>query len=143
MVGGNNLPDQELSDAEYLKHPKYGAFFEDVINVLKAFDRAKEWADLIKCLQRLQKALQKYPSFPLVPAKLTFAKRLSQCLNPALPGGVHLKALEMFEEIFVRIGVSKKTTFPSSLLSFYLIVHLFLFLLCSFFVLLFFLFLLH
>ena len=32
------------------------------------------------------------------------AKRLYQCLNPALPSGVHLKTLETVELIFSRIG---------------------------------------
>lgn len=31
-------------------------------------------------------------------------KRLSQCMHPALPSGVHLKALETYNLIFERIG---------------------------------------
>ena len=31
-------------------------------------------------------------------------KRLSQCTHPALPSGVHLKALEVYDVIFRRIG---------------------------------------
>ena len=31
-------------------------------------------------------------------------KRLSQCMHPALPSGVHLKALESYNLIFERIG---------------------------------------
>lgn len=33
------------------------------------------------------------------------AKRLAQCLNPALPAGVHSKALEVYAQIFKTIGV--------------------------------------
>jgi len=65
----------------------------------------QEWADLIKCLVRLDKAFDRYPKFPLIPAKLTLAKRLAQCLNAALPSGVHLKALETYELLFARMGV--------------------------------------
>lgn len=32
------------------------------------------------------------------------AKRLSQCLHPALPHGVHLKALETYRQLFDIIG---------------------------------------
>lgn len=35
-----------------------------------------------------------------IPAKSTVAKRLSQCLNPSLPSGVHQKSLEVYSCIF-------------------------------------------
>ncbi len=105
--------------------------------VLQSFERAREWADLIKYLQRLNKVtippshpslqpqdhqihilmnqslsssffqvLTKYPQFTLVPEKITVAKRLAQCLNPALPSGVHLK---------VYISFAKTSFLPSHL----------------------------
>lgn len=40
----------------------------------------------------------------MVPRKLTIGKRLAQCLHPALPSGVHRKALETYEIIFKIIG---------------------------------------
>lgn len=35
---------------------------------------------------------------------MTVAKRLSQCLHPALPSGVHLKALETYRQVFLILG---------------------------------------
>lgn len=46
-----------------------------------------------------------YTQYPVVPHQLTVCKRLSQCLHPHLPGGVHLKALDVYRAIFNRIGV--------------------------------------
>ncbi len=68
------------------------------------FERSSEWADLIHCLQQLQRVLNKYSSLPVIPDKVLVAKRLYQCLNPALPSGVHKKTLETIELIFSRIG---------------------------------------
>lgn len=39
-----------------------------------------------------------------LPRAPTVCKRLSQCLHPALPSGVHLKALETFKQIFILLG---------------------------------------
>lgn len=39
-----------------------------------------------------------------IPAKATVSKRLSQCLNPSLPSGVHQKALEVYNYVFKVIG---------------------------------------
>lgn len=38
---------------------------------------------------------------------MVIAKRLAQCLHPALPSGVHLKALETYDLIFKLIGPGK------------------------------------
>lgn len=61
----------------------------EVQTVLKAFDAAREWPDVMKCIQRLQKALEhkKYERFEAVPEKLTLCKRLAQCLNQAAFSG--------------------------------------------------------
>lgn len=45
-----------------------------------------------------------YTQYPDVPHKLTVSKRLSQCLHPNLPSGVHLKVLDVYTAIFNRIG---------------------------------------
>uniref|UniRef100_A0A8D0H132 DOP1 leucine zipper like protein B n=1 Tax=Sphenodon punctatus TaxID=8508 RepID=A0A8D0H132_SPHPU len=63
-----------------------------------------EWADLIASLGKLNKALQSNLKYSLLPRRLIISKRLSQCLHPALPSGVHLKALETYEIIFKIIG---------------------------------------
>lgn len=39
-----------------------------------------------------------------VPSKALVAKRLSQCLNPVLPSGVHQKTLEVYHYVFTMIG---------------------------------------
>jgi hypothetical protein len=45
-------------DSEFLKNPKFRAFQEEMVKELVAFDRVKEWADIIKCLKRVQKVHQ-------------------------------------------------------------------------------------
>lgn len=50
-------------------------------------------------------ALQARPTtLTTIPAKATVAKRLSQCLDPSLPSGVHQKALEVYNYVFATIG---------------------------------------
>lgn len=46
------------------------------------------------------------PSYNEIPRKLIVSKRLAQCLNPALPSGVHQRALDVYSYIFSTIGVS-------------------------------------
>jgi hypothetical protein len=92
---------------ELLKRdPQFAVFHDDVASILQAFDRVKEWADLIRCLQRLGNSLSKFSKFSVVPQKIVLAKRLCQCLNPVLPSGVHLKALAVYELILSKIGDS-------------------------------------
>lgn len=43
--------------------------------------------------------------FKEIPRKLIVAKRLAQCLNPALPTGVHQRALEVYIHILAVLGV--------------------------------------
>ena len=43
----------------------------------------------------------------MVPKRVTIGKRLAQCLHPALPSGVHLKALETYDIIFKCIGFKR------------------------------------
>ena len=45
-----------------------------------------------------------YRQYPAVPHQLTVCKRLTQCLHPNLPGGVHIKVLDVYRAIFERIG---------------------------------------
>lgn len=48
------------------------------------------------------------PPYNEIPRKLIIAKRLAQCLNPALPSGVHTRALDVYGHVFSIIGVSHK-----------------------------------
>jgi hypothetical protein len=84
-----------------------------------------EWADCIAFLKQLLKVrsfgmmllfwnkhlsmvqtFQSYMQFKEIPRKLVVAKRLSQCLNPALPTGVHQRALDVYSHILQVLGVS-------------------------------------
>ncbi|KAK3355856.1 Dopey, N-terminal-domain-containing protein [Neurospora tetraspora] len=88
------------------KDKNYRKYASGVERALSLFDTAlQEWADYISFLNRLLKALQARPStINIIPAKATVAKRLSQCLNPSLPSGVHQKTLEVYNFIFTVIG---------------------------------------
>jgi hypothetical protein len=86
--------------------PKGRVFCDDVLAGLRDFERVKEWPDLIKALQRLSRTLEKHAQFPSIPHKLLFAKRLAQCLNAALPSGVHHKALELLTLVLDRISTA-------------------------------------
>ncbi|KAF3762470.1 putative regulator of reproduction dopa [Cryphonectria parasitica EP155] len=84
----------------------YRKYAAGVDRALTLFETAlQEWADYISFLNRLLKALQaRTQSIQTVPAKTLVAKRLSQCLNPALPSGVHQKTLEVYNYVFTIIG---------------------------------------
>ena len=43
----------------------------------------------------------------VISKRVTIGKRLAQCLHPALPSGVHLKALETYDIIFKCIGTQR------------------------------------
>lgn len=43
--------------------------------------------------------------FKEIPRKLVVSKRLAQCLNPALPTGVHQRALDVYAHILAVLGV--------------------------------------
>lgn len=83
--------------------PKFQRFAVSVERALKGFEVTKEWHDLISCLARLHKVLLAYTHFHILPHKQLICKRLSQCLHPNLPGGVHLKVLEVYKVIFDRV----------------------------------------
>ncbi|UNI14582.1 hypothetical protein JDV02_001198 [Purpureocillium takamizusanense] len=98
----NQLGGEELQ----IKDKAYRRYASGVEKALLLFETAlEEWADYISFLNKLLKALQTRPSsITAIPHKATVAKRLSQCLNPSLPSGVHQKALEVYNYIFTTIG---------------------------------------
>lgn len=51
----------------------------------------------------------------MIPEKLTFAKRLAQCLNPTLPHGTHKIALSVYSKLFknLRLGEAWISDVPS------------------------------
>ncbi|KAI1093583.1 putative regulator of reproduction dopa [Rostrohypoxylon terebratum] len=89
-----------------IKDKHYRKYASGVERALSLFDTAlEEWADYISFLSRLLKALQaRQASTTSIPSKTLVAKRLSQCLNPSLPSGVHQKALEVYSYVFSIIG---------------------------------------
>ena len=104
--------------------PQHKKYVYAVEKALQTFEAVNEWADVIKFLNGLSKVrlnvllslpysfylcmqtLASFPQYPMVPLKVVVAKRLAQCLNPALPAGVHTKALEVYLQIFKQLGVS-------------------------------------
>ncbi len=101
-----NLEHRGSLDEQLKKSKPYRRYAAGVERALGLFDTAlQEWADYIAFLSRLQKALQAQPEgIHVIPDKQTVAKRLAQCLNPALPSGVHQKTLEVYALVFALQG---------------------------------------
>uniref|UniRef100_A0A3Q2PRF8 DOP1 leucine zipper like protein B n=1 Tax=Fundulus heteroclitus TaxID=8078 RepID=A0A3Q2PRF8_FUNHE len=91
-------------EAELQNDYRYRNYAAVIEKALRNFESSSEWADLISSLGKLNKALQSNLRYSLLPKRLIIGKRLAQCLHPALPSGVHLKALETYEVIFKIIG---------------------------------------
>ncbi|KAI6136235.1 Dopey, N-terminal-domain-containing protein [Pisolithus sp. B1] len=110
------MASQELTEGElpilrrkqqkdpYASDPKYKKYTQQVEKCLNAFDNVHEWADCISFLKQLLKTFQSYLQFKEIPHKLIVAKRLAQCLNPALPAGVHQRALDVYTHILSVLG---------------------------------------
>lgn len=91
-------------EQELLSDYRYRTYSSGIEKALRNFESSSEWADLISSLGKLNKALQSNLKYSLLPRRLIISKRLAQCLHPALPSGVHLKALETYEIIFKIVG---------------------------------------
>ncbi|KAL7983595.1 hypothetical protein Chor_000471 [Crotalus horridus] len=91
-------------EQELLGDYRYRNYSSAIDKALRNFESSSEWADLISSLGKLNKALQSNLKYSFLPRRLIISKRLSQCLHPALPSGVHIKALESYEVIFKIIG---------------------------------------
>lgn len=84
--------------------PKFKKYTQQVDKCLATFDSIHEWADFIAFLTKLLKTLQSFMQFKEIPQKLWVGKRLAQCMNPALPTGVHQRALDVYSHILAVIG---------------------------------------
>lgn len=83
-------------------------FAAGIEKALVLFDSLEEWADYIAFLSKLLKALQQKHTTPhWVPHDLAISIRLSKCLSPNLPSGVHSKTLELYQFIFQELGIEK------------------------------------
>lgn len=85
----------------------YHSYVSAVDKALKSFEYTSEWADLISALGKLNKVLLSHMKFPVIPRRIKISKRLAQCMHPALPSGVHLKALETYDIIFKCMGTNR------------------------------------
>ncbi|KAL4233674.1 Protein dopey-1 [Mactra antiquata] len=94
-------------ECELLNDSKYRSYITQIEKALKSFDSTSEWADLISALGKLNKVLLAHVKYPVIPKRVTIGKRLAQCLHPALPSGVHKKALETYDIIFKCIGTER------------------------------------
>ncbi|XP_012258853.2 protein dopey-1 homolog isoform X2 [Athalia rosae] len=96
-----------LEEYELMKDSKYRVYVSAVDKALKNFEYTSEWADLISALGKLNKVLLSHMKFPVIPRRIKISKRLAQCMHPALPSGVHLKALETYDIIFKCMGTNR------------------------------------
>ncbi|KAG8840312.1 hypothetical protein FRB91_006317, partial [Serendipita sp. 411] len=83
---------------------KFRKYTQQVERCLATFESVQEWPDFIAFLGKLLKTLQGYMQFKEIPRKLIVSKRLAQCLNPALPTGVHQRALDVYAHILAVLG---------------------------------------
>ncbi|EPQ60111.1 hypothetical protein GLOTRDRAFT_101965 [Gloeophyllum trabeum ATCC 11539] len=98
------IKERVSSQQLYAADPKFKKYTSQVEKCLNTFDSVHEWADFIAFLKQLLKTLQSYQHFKEIPRKLVVSKRLAQCLNPALPAGVHQRALDVYSHILAVIG---------------------------------------
>jgi hypothetical protein len=107
-------PESECPTVDELckRHAKFRAFSSEIDGCLVMFEKSKEWSDYVGALTKLIKVFQKNEfadpakvgNLAVIPDKVLLARRLAQCTNPILPGGVHRKALEAYNLILARIG---------------------------------------
>uniref|UniRef100_A0ABD2XAC5 Dopey N-terminal domain-containing protein n=3 Tax=Trichogramma kaykai TaxID=54128 RepID=A0ABD2XAC5_9HYME len=103
----SNMGSIALEEYELMKDSKYRVYVSAVDKALKSFEYTSEWADLISALGKLNKVLNSNMKFPVIPRRIKISKRLAQCMHPALPPGVHLKALETYDIIFKCMGTNR------------------------------------
>ncbi|XP_030749093.1 protein dopey-1 homolog isoform X2 [Sitophilus oryzae] len=96
-----------MEEYELMKDSKYRIYVSAIDRALKNFEYTAEWADLISALGKLNRVLSNYTKFPVIPRRIKISKRLAQCMHPALPSGVHLKALETYDIIFKCMGTNR------------------------------------
>ncbi|XP_072393465.1 protein DOP1 homolog isoform X2 [Diabrotica undecimpunctata] len=96
-----------MEEYELMKDSKYRLYVAAIDKALKNFEYTSEWADLISALGKLNKVLLSYTKFPVIPRRIKISKRLAQCMHPALPSGVHLKALDTYDIIFRCMGTNR------------------------------------
>ncbi|GAB0100064.1 Protein dopey-1 homolog [Sergentomyia squamirostris] len=103
-------PGALMEEYELMNQHKYRIYMSNIDKALKNFEYSSEWADLISALGKLNKVISSYPQYQIIPRRIKISKRLAQCMHPALPSGVHLKALESYDVIFSNTGTERLAT---------------------------------
>jgi Dopey, N-terminal len=70
---------------------------------LDLFKTANEWPDFISHLTALEATLRMH-RFSSIPKIHNLYRRLNQCLNPALPSGVHIKTIDVYRVLVSHIS---------------------------------------
>jgi hypothetical protein len=104
--------DPAVYDAEddappALQAVKYRAFRAELSAVLLRFEKASDWADYASQLGEIRRCLNRHAQHAFIPEKYALSKWLAHCLYGGFPAGLHLKALEVYELIFQRIGARR------------------------------------
>jgi hypothetical protein len=76
-------------------------FQKNIKALIDSFEKAREWADLNNCLQKLKRMLEKNDKAEKydIQDKANLAKRLAQCLSPDF-NVIHKTTLEIYKMIF-------------------------------------------
>lgn len=99
-----------IEEQKLMTESKYRVYMSNIDKALKNFEYSSEWADLISALGKLNKAISGNTQYQVIPRRIKISKRLAQCMHPALPSGVHLKALETYDVIFSKTGPERLAT---------------------------------
>lgn len=109
----NNQSDYELDTNKKVKEkipmPDNNQKIQKIKKKLDNFKNAKEWSDFISLLTDVDNALKKVENIPK-DIEYLLTKRLNQSIHPALPAGVHNKALQTYELIISRLKLSDHLT---------------------------------
>lgn len=91
-------------------------YLQQVEKAIASFESLDEWADYISFISKLSRALQlngiKPQTVSVIPCDQTVANKLSLCLLPNLPNGVHIKVLDLYYTIIQALTIK---SFNSSL----------------------------
>lgn len=79
-------------------------FNKHLNKLLSNFENNREWADIGNWLQKIENLLIEYKT-PQIRDKITFSKRLAQCLNPIIPPGTHSQALNVYRLLFQNMKI--------------------------------------
>uniref|UniRef100_A0A1I8NRH4 Uncharacterized protein n=1 Tax=Stomoxys calcitrans TaxID=35570 RepID=A0A1I8NRH4_STOCA len=102
--------DVLMEEKKLMAEAKYRNYMSNIDKALRNFEYSSEWADLISALGKLSKAISSNTQYQIIPRRIKISKRLAQCMHPALPSGVHLKALETYGVIFGKTGPERLAT---------------------------------